>query len=89
MPWALGSLHTVTRSRVQPLSDEALASLTTQRLLAYRKSLLSLEDSATRSDLAVGEAEALEPGFIYFKDDPTWQRLYAATKRILNEREHE
>src|SRR4051812_25898914 len=64
------------RRHVRPLPKEALESLTTERVLAYRKSLLALEDSPTATDLDGSENAALDPAFIYFKDDPAWVDLY-------------
>jgi hypothetical protein len=78
----------VARRHVIRLSNEALASLTTERLLEYRKSLLSLEDSAKTSDLDEAGAAALDPTFVYFKDDPAWQELYSMVKSTLEKREH-
>jgi hypothetical protein len=83
-----GTVQPVGRRHAVRLSDEALGSLTTERLLAYRKSLLSLEDSARTSDLDDAEVAALDPTFVYFKDDPARQDLYSAVKRALANREH-
>lgn len=73
---------------VRPLPEAELAALSTKRLLAYRKRLLSLEDSAEKSDWDAAELSQLDPDLLRFKDDPAWNDVYAAVKRILAEREH-
>jgi hypothetical protein len=78
----------LARRHVKPLSDQALASLSSERLLAYPKSLLSLEESATKSDLSEAGIAALDPTLVYFKDDPEWLGLYTAVKTLLDGREH-
>jgi hypothetical protein len=74
--------------RVRPVPADRLKALTTERLLAYRARLLRLEQSASNSDWDDHELARLAPGFIYFKDDPRWEALYASIKAILADREH-
>jgi hypothetical protein len=54
--------------------------LSIDRLLAYRRKALSLENSLIASDY-VDTAKNLDPEFIWFKDDPRWQDVY---NRILS-----
>jgi hypothetical protein len=78
----------MTLRRVRPIASAELEALSTKRLLAYRSKLLGLEESAALSDRGVGEVAALDPSFVYFKDQVEWQELYASVKRILADREH-
>lgn len=73
---------------VRPLDATALEALTTDRLLAYRKRLLELEDSVTSSDLDAAERQSLDPSFVSFKDEAEWIDLHAKVKQILDTREH-
>ena len=63
------------------LSPQELRHLTVERLLAYRKKALSLENNVADSDYQ-GIAETLDPTYIWFKEDPRWEALY---KDILAE----
>jgi len=62
--------------------------LTTERLLAYRRRLLTLEDSLATSDQEPFEVAEREPGYAYFKDTPEWRQTAATAKAILDERPH-
>ena len=73
---------------VRPISFSGLEGLTTERLLAYRSRLLSLEDSGRLSDLDEGERVTHDPSVLYFKDQPAWREVYADLKRVLAGREH-
>lgn len=71
---------------VRPLSASRIASLTTRRLIAYRRKLVALQESAGLSDLsAIGLAE-LDPSLIYFKDDPAWREMHELVKTELGGR---
>lgn len=72
---------------MKPLSSERLAALTTTRVLAYRRQLLALEDSAAASDLGIQQIARLEPGYIYFKDSSEWADLNDAIGSLLRDRE--
>ena len=61
--------------RIRPLAPEELAHLTVDRLLAYRKQALCLENSLQASDYT-NIANSLDDTFIWFKDDPRWEPLY-------------
>ncbi len=61
--------------RIRPLTSAELEHLTTERLLAYRKQALSLENSLAASDY-VDMADFPDPTYIWFKDDPRWAPLY-------------
>lgn len=67
--------------RIRPLTSNELRHLTVERLLAYRKQALSLENLLAASDYT-DIADSLDPACIWFKDDPRWGPLYAA---ILDE----
>jgi hypothetical protein len=73
---------------VKPIAEEHFATLTTQRLLAYRDRLLGLEDSAETSDVDRAEVAALDRSLLHFKADPRWVGLYDAVKRELARRQH-
>jgi hypothetical protein len=62
--------------RVRPLSSRVLASLSPQRLDAYRRELLRLPEAAAASDLSASELARLDPRFVHFKDDPAWRELH-------------
>lgn len=66
---------------IRPLTTSELRHLTVERLLSYRKQALCLENSFLDSDY-VDQADSLNKGCIYFKDDPRWEPLY---KSILAE----
>jgi hypothetical protein len=78
----------MARRHVTPITHEELARLSTERLLAYRKRLLSLVDSSSDSDLSQEEVETLDGNAIYFKDDPAWGREYGEVKALLAQREN-
>jgi hypothetical protein len=78
----------MARRSVKPIPVEALSSLTTERLLAYRSRLLSLETSAEGSDIDESELARLDGGFLYFKDSSDWQILYSAINDQLSKRSH-
>ena len=61
--------------RIRPLTSAELEHLTVDRLLAYRKQALCLENSLAASDYT-NVAESLDETFIWFKDDPRWEPLY-------------
>ena len=61
--------------RIRPLTSAELEHLTVDRLLAYRKQALCLENSLTASDYT-NVAASLDETFIWFKDDPRWEPLY-------------
>lgn len=67
---------------------DRLKVLPTKRLLAYRDRLLSLEQSASSSDLDDREVARLASDLVYFKDDPRWDALYASVRAILADRKH-
>jgi hypothetical protein len=57
------------------LSKEQMEKLTTQRLLVYKKSLMSVPETS-------------ESPTKITKDSPEWQAVYKSLKDILNTREH-
>ena len=61
--------------RIRPLTAAELKHLTIERLLAYRKQALCLENSLAASDY-INVAQGLDDTYIWFKDDPRWQPLY-------------
>ena len=61
--------------RIRPLTSLELGHLTVDRLLAYRKQALCLENSLAASDY-IDIADSLDETYIWFKDDPRWQPLY-------------
>ncbi len=67
--------------KLKILSPHELRHLTVERLLAYRRKALSLENSLADSDYRE-TADTLDPTYIWFKEDPRWQILY---KDILAE----
>jgi len=73
--------------RIRPLTAAELEHLTEDRLLAYRKQALSLENSLAASDYT-NLADSLDPAYIWFKDDPRWQPLYDAVLEELNRKQH-
>jgi hypothetical protein len=73
---------------VRPLPEAQLVTLSTQRLMAYRKRLLELEDSAALSDWDDAVLKGLDPTLIWFKEDPSWSSLYVLVTQILSQREH-
>jgi len=61
--------------RIRPLTSAELELLTVDRLLAYRKQVLCLEDSLAASDY-IDVPQPLDSTYIWFKDDLRWQPLY-------------
>jgi hypothetical protein len=61
--------------RIRALAATELQHLTVERLLAYRKQALCLENTLAASDYA-DTAHTLDTTCIWFKDDPRWQPLY-------------
>jgi hypothetical protein len=61
---------------VRPLCASRLASLDAQRLGAYRRKLLAVQESADLSDLSAAELARLDPKLIHFKEDPRWRELH-------------
>ena len=73
--------------RVRPVPAATLASMTTPRLDAYRRKLLSLQESPDLADITDDEhEEAKNPEFIFFKDDPAWPQLLHAVVELLRQR---
>lgn len=59
--------------RVRPLPATTLASMPTPRLHAYRRKLLSLQETPDLEDITAEELEAAKnPEFLFFKVDPAW-----------------
>lgn len=61
--------------RLRILTESELRHLTVERLLAYRKKALSLENTLADSDYG-DSADELDETFIWFKEDPRWQEVY-------------
>ena len=61
--------------RIRALTPTELQYLTVERLLAYRKQALCLENNLAASDYTE-MAHTLDTAYICFKDDPRWQPLY-------------
>ena len=61
---------------IRPATSEQVTHLTLARLPAYRKKLLSLENNVAESDCRFGEAEKLDKGFIWLKEDARWREQY-------------
>lgn len=61
--------------RIRVLTPTELQHLTVERLLAYRKQALCLENNLAASDYTE-TAHTLDTAYIWFKDDPRWQLLY-------------
>jgi hypothetical protein len=76
----------VLPQRLKPLTRAELGHLTEERLLAYRKKALSLENSLAASDYT-DMSDSLDPRYIWFKDDPRWQPLYDAVLEELNRKQ--
>lgn len=62
--------------KLRILSRSELEHLNVARLLEYRKKALSLENSVAASDYYDSAAD-LDDTFIWFKEDPRWQKVYA------------
>jgi hypothetical protein len=65
------------------LTTEQMTSITTERLLAYRKRLLSVHDGPDDDVLYCGD-----PDETMHKQRPEWVTAYEACKAILAKREH-
>lgn len=61
--------------RLRILTKADLSDLTVDRLLAYRKKALSLENTLADSDYH-DRSETLDEEFIWFKEDPRSQPVY-------------
>ncbi len=61
--------------KLKILSPQELRHLTVERLLAYRRKALSLENAVADSDYH-DSTETLDQTYIWFKEDPRWQHLY-------------
>jgi len=61
--------------KLRILTRSELRHLTVERLLAYRKKALSLENALAESDYR-NTAGELDGTFIWFKEDPRWQSVY-------------
>ena len=62
--------------KLRILSPTDLSHLTVERLLEYRRKALSLENSLADSDHRETAGD-LDESFIWFKDDPRWELVYA------------
>jgi hypothetical protein len=69
--------------RIRPLTSSELKHLTIERLIAYRKQALCLENSLKESDYT-DIVDSLDESFIWFKDDPRWAPLYQLILDELN-----
>ena len=61
--------------RIRPLTTTELEHLSVDRLLAFRKQALCLENSLPASDYT-NMSDSLDDTYIWFKDDPRWETLY-------------
>ena len=61
--------------RLRILTKSELCHLTVERLLAYRKKALLLENTLVDSDYR-NTAGKLDEIFIWFKEDSRWQTVY-------------
>ena len=73
----------ISPRRLKLLLPAELQRLTRPRLLAYRRTVLSLESSPELSDLSLAEVQALDGRFVWFKSDPRWQPAYEAVLAAL------
>ncbi len=67
---------------IRPLQSEQLRSLTPARLNAYRKRLLTLEESVAGAAWTDEELAARQPDRIYSKDDPRWAPLMSVVTSL-------
>ncbi len=65
------------------LSSTELQRLTRPRLLAYRRTVLSLDSSPKLSDFLPAEVQSLDGDLVWFKSDPRWQPAYEAVLAAL------
>ena len=61
--------------RIRPLTRLEIGHLNVDRLLAYRKQMLCLENTLAASDYT-NIAATLDETYIWFKDDTRWKPLY-------------
>ena len=73
--------------RIRPLTSAELEHLTVDRLLAYRKQALCLENTLAASDYT-NVADSLDETFIWFKDDPRWEPLYDLIREELDRKQN-
>jgi hypothetical protein len=73
--------------RIRALTPTELQHLTVERLLAYRKQALCLENTLAASDYTE-TARTLDTAYIWFKDDQRWQPLYDSILRELARKQH-
>jgi len=73
--------------RIRALTPTELQHLTVERLLAYRKQALCLENTLAASDYTE-TARTLDTAYIWFKDDQRWQPLYDSIFRELARQHH-
>ena len=69
--------------RLAMRSREQLERLTEERLLAYRKKALSLENSPEESNRTADQLASLDDQYIWFKSDPRWNPQYAVILEAL------
>jgi hypothetical protein len=73
---------------VKPIDKNVMGGLSTERLLAYRDRLLSLEESPGLSDCEPDEIAALDSTRIWFKSDPRWREIYGQVVDTLGNRKN-
>lgn len=73
--------------QIRPLTSDELEDLTVDRLLAYRKQALCLENSLAAADYT-DMADCLDDTYIWFKDDPRWEPLYNSILDELNRKQN-
>ena len=73
---------------VRPVSEATLALMSTDRLHAYRRRLLGLQQSPDLEDITDDELEqARNPDFVFFKNDPMWPALMRLVLQALRRRQ--
>jgi hypothetical protein len=73
--------------RVRPVTPATLAAMTTDRLHAYRRTLLSLPEAPDPEDITDDELDAgRDPTFLFFKDDPAWREQLRVLLQTLRHR---
>lgn len=78
----------ISPRRLRLLSPAELLRLTRPRLLAYRRTVLSLESSPELSDWSPSQVQSLDGRFMWFKSDPRWQPAYEAVLAALARSTH-
>lgn len=68
---------------VRPISRELIATLSSARLRAYRRRLMSLEDRPEAGDWTLDELAGLPASLVFFKSDPRWRALEQAVASEL------